>query len=144
MPRLSYIEIETFTGTEEQLDGLIHWRTGDIEVLRHYTNHLPTNLRGAYMQRQITIEVRVDFADNDKNAEIRTTAQQCALRLLATCNLIADNPKATRIAIWSDDFYSGHEEIALLEDVLGDVTKDTINQTGDEPSAELLNALKDS
>lgn len=95
------------------------------------------------MQRQFTIELRVDYADNEKNDAIRTTLKQCARRALATANLIADNPRATVCAIWSDDFYSGHEEIALLDDILGEVTEETINETGDEPSAELLGALKD-
>jgi len=95
------------------------------------------------MQRQFTIELRVDYADAEKNAEIRTTLRQCARRALATANLIADNPKATVIAIWSDDFFSGHEEIALLDDVLGEVTTETINEVGETPSDELLGALKD-
>jgi len=95
------------------------------------------------MQRKITIEVCVDFADNAKNDEIRTTAKDCALRMMATCNLIADNPKATRVACWSEDFFAGHEEIALLQDPLGAVTKETIGTSEDEISSELMGALKD-
>lgn len=95
------------------------------------------------MQRQFTIELRVDFADPEKNEALRTTLQQAARRVLATANLIADNPKATKIAIFSDDFFSAHEEISLLDDVLGEVTAETVNETGeDEPSSELLGALR--
>ena len=95
------------------------------------------------MQRQFTIELRVDYADSEKNAAIKTTLQQCARRAFATANLLADNPKATQVAIWSDDFFSGHEEIALLEDVLGEVDETNPVDTSEQPSDELLGALKD-
>ena len=95
------------------------------------------------MQRQYTLELRVDFADNEKNGAMKETLQQCARRAFATANLLADNPKATQVAIWSDDFFSGHEEIALLEDVLGEVDETNPVDTSEQPSDELLGALKD-
>jgi hypothetical protein len=98
--------------------------------------------KGAAMQRQFTIELRVDFADNDKNEALKETLQQCARRALATARLISDNPKSTQVAIWSDDFFSGHEDIALLKDVLGEVTEETLTE-GEQPSDEMLGALKD-
>lgn len=143
---LDHYDVETwealaaFTGPQEQRLALVAWKAGSNAVLRRYK--LSTITEGAHMQRQFTIELRVDFADEEKNEAIRETLRQCARRALATANLIADNQKATRIAIWADDFYSGHEEIKLLDDVLGEVTKDTVNETGgDEPSAEMLGAL---
>jgi hypothetical protein len=142
---MGYEELSAFTGPRDQYHKLIDWNAGRIAVLRAYK--ITGIIEGAPMQRQFTIELRVDYADNEKNEAIRTTLKQCARRTLATANLIADNPKATTCAIWSDDFFSGHEEIALLDDVLGEVTDETVNETGEEtgeePSAELMGALKD-
>jgi hypothetical protein len=140
---LGYKEIALFAGTEDQLQQLIDWKAGSIAVLRRY-GKTPLTQKERDMQRQFTIELRVDYADSDKNEEIRETLRQCARRALATANLIADNQKATRVAIWSDDFFSGHEEIALLDDVLGEVTAETINDVGDAPSNELLGAFRET
>jgi len=56
--------------------------------------------------------------------------------------MIADNPKATRVSIWSEDFFTGHEQIALLDDVLN-VTPDTASDTGEAVSDEMMAALRD-
>jgi hypothetical protein len=45
--------------------------------------------------------------------------------------------------LWSDDFFTGHAEIALLDDVLGPVTEENVNDTGEAPSDEMLAALRD-
>ena len=70
------------------------------------------------MQRQFTIELRVDFVDPEKLPVLKSVLQQAARHAFATAQLITDNPKTTQIAIYSDDFFSGHEEIKLLEDVI--------------------------
>ena len=57
--------------------------------------------------------------------------------------MIADNPKATRVSIWSEDFFTGHEQIALLDDVLGKVTPDTASDPGEAVSDEMMAALRD-
>lgn len=134
-----------FAGPAEGLDKLIDWKMGSPRsVYNTLGGHTPT--KEQRMQRQFTIELRVDYADPEKNAAIKTTLQQCARRAFATANLLADNPKATQVAIFSDDFFSGHEEIALLEDVLGEVNDDNVNSdevTGGAVSSELMGALKD-
>lgn len=70
------------------------------------------------MQRQFTIELRVDFADPEKLEPIKQVLQQAARHAFATAQLISDNPKLTKIAIFSDDFFTGHEQIALLDDTI--------------------------
>lgn len=70
------------------------------------------------MQRQFTIELRVDFEDQDKLPVLTSILQQAARHAFATAQLISDNQKTTQIAIFSDDFFSGHEEISLLEDTI--------------------------
>jgi hypothetical protein len=58
------------------------------------------------MQRQFTIELRVDFADSEKLGPLKQVLQQAARHAYATAQLISDNPKSTQIAIFSDDFFS--------------------------------------
>lgn len=69
------------------------------------------------MQRQFNIELRVDYADNDKNETMKTALQRAARHIMATAALLADGVKPA-IAIYSDDFFSGHEDIALMEDTI--------------------------
>jgi len=70
------------------------------------------------MQRMFSIELRVDYADADKNETMRTALQHAARHVFATAQLLADNGVKPQIALYSDDFFAGHEEIALLEDVI--------------------------
>lgn len=95
------------------------------------------------MQRQFTVELRVDFADADKLGPLKQVLQQVARHAFATAQLLSDNPKSTQIAIFSDDFFSGKEEIALLDDVIQQGLDATGNTSGSgEISSELMGALK--
>lgn len=107
-------------------------------------NRLDTITRGAYMQRQFTIELRVDFADSEKLEELRKTLQQAARHAYATALLISDNPKSTQVAIFSDDFFTGHQEIALLEDTIQQGLDAVGEESGgsDGVSSELMAAVK--
>lgn len=69
------------------------------------------------MQRQFTIELRVDYADQGKNDAMRLALQQAARHVYATGVLLADGVKP-QIAVFSDDFFTGHEAIALLDDTV--------------------------
>ncbi len=94
------------------------------------------------MQRQFTIELRVDFADQEKLPSLQQVLQQGARHAFATAQLLSDNPKTTQVAIFSDDFFSGHEEIKLLDDTIQQGL-DAIGETsGDEVlSSELVGAM---
>ena len=95
------------------------------------------------MQRQFTIELRVDFADPEKLPALKKVLQQAARHAFATAQLISDNPKSTQIAIFSDDFFSGHEEIKLLEDTIQEGLDATGNESGsNEISSELMEAAR--
>lgn len=96
------------------------------------------------MQRQFTIELRVDFADAEKLGPLKQVLQQAARHAFATAMLISDNPKSTQVAIFSDDFFSGHEEIKLLDDLIQqglDATGET-SSGADEVSSELMDAVR--
>lgn len=69
------------------------------------------------MNRQFTIELRVDYADADKNEVMRTALQVAARHMFATASLLADGVKP-QIAMFSEDFFDGHAEIALIEDTI--------------------------
>lgn len=96
------------------------------------------------MQRQFTIELRVDFVDTEKLGPLKQVLQQAARHAFATAMLISDNPKSTRVAIFSDDFFTGHQEIALLEDVIQqglDATGETTSGS-ESISSELMAAVQ--
>ena len=97
------------------------------------------------MQRQFTIELRVDFADTEKLEPLKQVLQQAARHAYATAALLSDNPKSTQIAIFSDDFFSGHQQIMLLEDTIQQGLDAVGEQSGSEGvSSELMGAMKDN
>jgi len=95
------------------------------------------------MQRQYTIELRVDYADSGKNDTMRTALQAAARHVYATAVLLADAVKP-QVAIFSDDFFAGHESIVLMEDTI-QAGKEQIGDTKeDAPSDELVQAMRDN
>lgn len=99
------------------------------------------------MQRQFTVELRVDYADEGKNHAMQEAVQRAARHVLATAALLADGVKP-QIAAFSDDFFTGHKEIAVLEDTIAKgqaQLADLGGSGGDTPvSSELLTALADT
>lgn len=97
------------------------------------------------MNLQFTIELRVDYADADKNEVMRTALQVTARHMFATASLLADGVKP-QIAMFSEDFFDGHAEIALIEDTIQQgidelaAAGDTSVDTG--VSSELLAACR--
>lgn len=120
--------------SEEVLDKYLEWKQGDPRFMT------PRDQRRSKMQRQFTIEIRVDYADNGKSDVMKKAMQQAARHVYATATLLADGVRP-QVAVFSDDFYTGHEEIALLEDT---ITKgiEAIQATDEQEviSAELLGA----
>lgn len=121
------------------LDRLIIWRMNDP---RYET--LDTRVKGLAMQRQWTIEARADFADQEKNDAITESVRRAAVHINATIALLADGIKPQVVA-FSDDFFAGHEDIALLEDKLGRALADHSDAVGEEApvSDEMLQAMRD-
>lgn len=140
---LGYHEMDAFSGPPDELDKLIEWKAGSPAVLKHY--RMDTITRGAHMQRQFTIELRVDFADQDKLEPLKQTLRQAARHCYAAAMLISDNPKATQIVIYSEDFFSAHEEIKLLDDIIQEGLDTVGADSGgtDGVSSELAAAASD-
>lgn len=120
------------------LDQVILWRMADPR----YTTR-ENRVKGLTMQRQWTIEARADFADADKNEAITEAVRRAAVHINATLALLSDGQKPQVVA-FSDDFFAGHAEIALLEDQMGDAIAkhDDIGETA-EVSNEMLQAVRD-
>ena len=117
------------------LDKLILWREGDPRY------RLDSRKRINKMQRQFTIELRVDYADQDKNEAMRKALSAAARHVLATAHLLADGVKP-QIVVFSDDFFTGHEEIAILDNTLGSAIEES-NAPDEVVSDELLQAARD-
>jgi hypothetical protein len=86
------------------------------------------------VRRQFTIELCVDYADQDKNDVIRAACQRAARHLYATAALLQDGT-APQIAISSDEFVCGHKPIDLLDgtgqqepDMLGRVEEEQVSK----------------
>jgi hypothetical protein len=101
----------------DQLDKLIDWRMESMRFLRLIGKFNPRLRKDHPMQRQFTVEIRVDYADQEKNEAMKKALQAAARHIYATAVLLADGIKP-QIAIFADDFFSGHEEITLLDDTI--------------------------
>ena len=95
------------------------------------------------MQRQWTIEVRADFNDTEKNEAITECVRQHAVAINATVVLIKDNGQVPQTVCYSDDFFTGHEDIGLLENKLGKVLDAQTEETGLAVSDEMMETMWD-
>ena len=120
---------------------LLDWKLNSPQQMRK--QKLTALTRGAHMQRQFTVELRVDYADNEKNEVMRAALQHAARHVYATAVLLADGIKP-QVAVFSDDFFSGHEEIKLLDDVIQQGLDETESTGDDTISSELMGAMRDS
>jgi hypothetical protein len=102
------------------------------------------------MQDMITIECRVDFADQDKIPELIKIACSMARTLVANVNLLGPTTKPECV-IWSDNFMLPPEKINIYADLIegGNAqlvyagAGDTATVTAEESlSDELLAAMK--
>lgn len=118
---------------EDTLDKLIIWRMGDPR----YSKGKPD------MMIQWVIEARADYADPKKNEVVKRAMQRAAAHVNAQMNLISDG-QTPQVVCFSDDFFTGHEDIALIEDVLGkNLAAAETGEADDTVSDEMLAALRD-
>jgi hypothetical protein len=124
------------------MDRLIDWKLRSPSKAKKMKTSAVTE--GDHMIRQFTIELRVNYADNEKNDTMRSAVAAGARHMFATAQLLADGVKPD-IAIFSDDWFAGKEEISLMTDVIQqgiDETKDTLVEA--DVSSELMAAVRDS
>lgn len=132
------------TAEPSVMDRLIDWKIRSaVMKLRAEASPLKEE---AKLIRQFTIELRVNYADADKNDVMRKACAAAARHMFATANLLADGVKPD-IAIFSDDWFAGKEEISLMDDVIQQGLDETSNgapSTEATVSSELMAAVRDS
>lgn len=122
----------------EILDKVIIWRMSDPRY-----SYKEGKERDIKMQRQWTIEVRADFNDAEKNDAITECVRQHAVAINATVVLIKDNGQVPQTVCYSDDFFTGHDDIALLENKLGKALETQAEETGLTVSDEMMQTMRD-
>jgi hypothetical protein len=103
------------------------------------------------MQKQFTIEVRCDFADAGRFEAARQLGLECVKHFLAGVQLLAEGDvlkQKPNSAFYADDFFTGHEEIDAMEDIIAKAEKQfghlTKHKSGaDGVSEDLAEALRD-
>jgi hypothetical protein len=99
------------------------------------------------MQRQYTLEVRVDFQDENKKLAMVQLMRIAARQLQANAMLLADGGAKPQIVLFSEDMFAGHEDIEAMED-LAAVGKEELAAAGgmaeeaEEISQELVDAVR--
>lgn len=129
------------SSSQEAMDRLIDWKLQSPGHVRRHGNRVTAITEGHTMQRQFNIELRVDYEDPGKNDAMRKACADAARHMYAMAQLLADGVQP-QIAIFSDDYFAGKEEIKLLEDVIQtgiDATAMTGQQ--DTVSSELAGAI---
>ena len=121
----------------DTLDAIIEWKIGNP---RYKQFNQEQEQEQVMPQRQFTIELRVDYADEEKNAIMNMQLARQARHLLATATLLSDGQTPT-IAAFSEDFFVGKAEIDLMLDAIGEGVKD-MKAGEDSVSQELLDAFK--
>ena len=74
-----------------------------------------TNDRSMTMQRLFTIEIRVDFRDEDKLPLMQKAIQQAARHVYSQAGLLGEAVKP-EVVIYSHDYFAGHSDIPLFDD----------------------------
>ena len=132
------ISLPAILAYPDVMDKLILWRMDDPRY--RY------KMKESVMQRQWNIEARADFEDADKNEVITEAIRRAAVHVNATIALLlqADgHGQKPEVVCYSDDFFAGHQDIALLEDTLGKALVDHYSTEQDSVSAELIAAAKE-
>ncbi len=128
----------------DMINKLVDWRMRSPSINRQLGTKLSALTEGAFMQRQFTVELRVDYADPDKNEVMKKALQAAARHMYATAVLLSDSGMKPEIMLCSDDFFSGNEELKLIEDTIQQGLDET-NLPDEAPvSDELLAAVRDS
>lgn len=148
MARNAGLSIPQMLANPDVMDRVIIWRMGDPKF-REEASFVDGKRSIPMAQVQWTIEVRADFSDKEKNDVITRIVKSAAKHLHANCALLADGQRP-QIAVFSDDFFIGREEIELLEDEIGNAiaAEGATGTAGEAPdgeaiSDELLQAARD-
>lgn len=111
---------------------LLEWRRADVMTKRNKGD-------SKMSQRQWTIEARTDCDDKFKET-VSAMVRAYARRLQLVLDMLPEKTSVD-VACWSNDFFSGHEDLSLLDDKIGEAEK-MLPEGNEPPSEELLDALR--
>lgn len=94
------------------MDNLIEWKLFKWKAAKE------ARAKGEKMQDQITIELRVDFADANKLPELQKIACSMARTLVANVQLLGPVCKPECV-VFTDNFMSPPEKIDIYADLIG-------------------------
>ena len=126
------------------LDNLLDWK------LDRYLARKDRALaqQEAAIQDQITIELRVDFADKGKIPELTKIACSMARTLVANVQLLGPTCKPECV-VFTDNFMSPPEQVNIYADLIGKGKEElaaaataTVTVAEDQVSSELLAAMR--
>src|SRR5258708_17176205 len=92
MKHTSYGVAQIFADPDA-LDKLIAWKMASPRVHKKGSMSRHTLTEEQLMQRQFTVELRVDYADSAKNDAMKIALQAAARHIYATALLLADDVK---------------------------------------------------
>lgn len=125
----------------EQIDALINWK-----LTRHQAAAKAAK-EGTQMQDQITIELRVDFADKEKIPELIKLACSMARTLVANVQLLGPTTKP-ECTVFTDNFIAPPLKIDIFSDLIAKgqaqlaAAGDTALEADQVVSQEMLDAMK--
>lgn len=126
----------------EQVYQLLDWK------LDRYISAKREAMEGTKMQDQITIELRVDFADKGKIPELTKIACSMARTLVANVQLLGPTCKPECV-VFTDNFMSPPEKVDIYADLIGKGKEElaaaataTVTVAEDQVSSELLAAMR--
>jgi hypothetical protein len=129
-------------GVEMNLEWNVTLETSQMDRLIDWKLCSPAHTLEDPVIRQFTLELRVNYADADKNEVMRQAIAHAARHVLATASLIADGVKPD-IACWSDDWFAGKQEINILDDVIQQGIDEQNDASESSVSSELMAAVRD-
>ncbi len=96
------------------------WRPGSgfqkgFQSLRAINQYLDWH-KDTFTMKTFTIELRVDYSDEEKNDVIKEAIKVAAKHVYTTALLISEKRKP-QVAVHSSDFFAGTEEIELADDL---------------------------
>ena len=131
------------------LNKLVDWRLKAPSIARKYhPDKSPEELRRqGVAQKTLCLELRLDFADQERYNTMVGFFQQCAVYLVAQADLASDRGIKPDVAIYDDDMYLGKRDISLVPntlqkgmDLLAALTTPEAAEE-DRPSEDMLKAL---
>ena len=126
------------------LDNLLDWKL-DRYLAR---KDRAVSQQEVVIQDQITIELRVDFADKEKIPELTKIACSMARTLVANVQLLGPTCKPECV-VFTDNFMSPPEKLDIYADLIGKGKEElaaaataTVTVAEDQVSSELLAAMR--